>query len=160
MLFSLPGDRRGLGLVSCRLESPVSLDECRGGTHGKLGGALIRPRSVLTVRITGLCRTCFFHATLDTGLDDTDFGHKTAVAIGIDLNQADKCDLGSREWLHSSAPSLVVFCALRLECPGSRFRRIARMPGLTVRSLRQLRQRGIKPLMISRAPRLIAHART
>jgi hypothetical protein len=59
-----------------------------------LGGALIRPRPVMVVRITGPGRAWLRDGLLDTGSDDTVFEDKIAALIGVDLSQAEERDLG------------------------------------------------------------------
>jgi len=55
-----------------------------------LGGSFIRPRPILAVRITGLGRTRLLDGLLDSGSDDTVFEDGLALALGINLNQAEE----------------------------------------------------------------------
>ena len=62
----------------CPVRSPVPA----------LGGALILPRPLLAVRITGPLDSCLIDGLLDTGADETILDPSIAPFIGVDLTHA------------------------------------------------------------------------
>jgi len=59
-----------------------------------LGGALIRYRPVMAIRLTGPHDTKLRDGLLDTGSDDTVFTESLALLLGIDLRNAEERQVG------------------------------------------------------------------
>ncbi len=58
-----------------------------------LGGKQVRHRPVLAVLLTGTATPQLRDGLLDTGADDTVFNDAVAVALGVDLSQAEQRSL-------------------------------------------------------------------
>ena len=59
-----------------------------------LGGALVRQRPIMAVRLSGPADTKLRDGLLDSGADDTVFSESLATLLGIDLRKADERQIG------------------------------------------------------------------